>query len=108
MALSKMAGLHSMVVAQLFGMELQRCSRMLMERAMTPLMMILMMSWSLSHSVMDIVPRLGARSMEWNGSYISIVFSSYLYNNICLHNSQNMIGNVSNFLRVFLVFLGIL
>ena len=60
------------------------------------------------HLVVDVVPRLGARSMEWNGSYISIVFSSYFYDNICLHNSRNMIGDVSNFLRDFLVFLGIL
>ena len=76
---------------------------MSMEKAMT-----LLMSWSLSHSVVDVVPRLGARSMEWNGSYISIVFSSYFYDNICLHNSRNTIGDVSNFLRDFLVFLGIL
>ena len=47
----------------------------------------MMMSWSLSHSVTDVVPRLGARSMERNGSYISIVFSSYFYDDICLHNS---------------------
>ena len=87
LALLTMASLHLMVAAQLFGMEPRRCLRMSMERAMTPLMMILMMSQSLSHSVVDIVPRLGARSMEWNGSYISIVFSSYFYDDICLHNS---------------------
>ena len=75
---------------------------------MTPLMMILVISQSLSHSVVDVVPRLGARSMEWNGSYISIVFSSYFHDDICLHNSRNTIGDVSNFLRDFLVFLGIL
>ena len=86
-ALSTMASLHLMVAAQLFGMEPQRCSRMSMERAMTLLMMILMMSWSLSHSFADIV----------NGSYISIVFSSYFYDDICLHNSRNTIGDVSNF-----------
>ena len=57
----------------------------------------MMVSRSLSHSITDVVPRLGARSMERNGSYISIVFSSYFYNDICLHNSRNTIGDVSNF-----------
>ena len=74
---------------------------------MTPLMMIWVISWSLSHSVMDIVPRLGARGIEWNGSCISIVFSSHFYNYICLYDSRSTIGDASNSLRNFLVFLEI-
>ena len=35
---SLLLSLHSMVAAQLFGMEPRRCLRMSMERAMTPLM----------------------------------------------------------------------